>query len=310
MRSRDRNQPGLPSGPTLAGAVIQRALPRPPRIPSQQLQDEAPDERSYMARMLTLATMPHHKPKQNEFVRRNGHYTLTMLAQSDIGLPYGTIPRLLLIWLTNEAVRTRSREIVLGNSLSAFMRQLGMTPTGGKKGTITSLRAQMRRLFACTITCVYDHPTHAWSLDAIRLVDQAIQWWQPHAGHISSASGWQSVLLLGERFFQEAIDSPVPLSVDAIRRLRRSSFALDIYCWLTHRLSYLQRPTLIPWTSLQAQFGSGYQFNARGLLDFRKVFRARLNTVCKIYPTAKITYDTHGVQLHRSSPHVPRRTPS
>ena len=36
-------------------------------------------------------------------------------------LPYGNIPRLLLAWVCTEAVRTQSRELVLGASLSAFM---------------------------------------------------------------------------------------------------------------------------------------------------------------------------------------------
>ena len=33
-------------------------------------------------------------------------------------LPYGNLPRLLIAWLCTEAVRTQSRELVLGRSLS------------------------------------------------------------------------------------------------------------------------------------------------------------------------------------------------
>ena len=54
----------------------------------------------FMARALVQATMPHKKVKGNEFTRVNGAYTLTMLSPSIIGLPYGSIPRLLLAWLT------------------------------------------------------------------------------------------------------------------------------------------------------------------------------------------------------------------
>ena len=306
MRSRDRNQRGLPPGPTPAGAIIQRALPRPPRTPPQQLQDEAPDERSYMARMLTLATMPHRATTCNEFVRRNGHYTLTMLAPSSVGLPYGTIPRLVLMWLTSEAVRIRSREIALGESLSAFMRRLNMIPTGGQWGSITQLRKQMRRLFACSITCEYNDPREGWSLDAVRVVDRAAQWWQPHVG---GAPGWHSALVLGERFYDEVIDSPVPLSVDALRQLRRSPLALDIYCWLTHRLSYLRRPTLIDWSSLQTQFGAGYPCDARGLRDFRRAFGRELRRVRAIYQQARIEAAPPGLRLRPSPPHVARATP-
>ena len=38
-------------------------------------------------------------------------------------LHYGTLPRLLLAWVCTEAVRTQSRELVLGDSLSVFMRK-------------------------------------------------------------------------------------------------------------------------------------------------------------------------------------------
>lgn len=41
-------------------------------------------------------------------------------------------------------------------------------------------------------------------------------------------------------------------------RALRSPLALDIYCWLTYRASYLRRPTEIPWTALALQFGAGY----------------------------------------------------
>ena len=39
-------------------------------------------------------------------------------------LPFGNLPRLLLAWVCIEAVRTGSREIILGKSLSEFMRKL------------------------------------------------------------------------------------------------------------------------------------------------------------------------------------------
>jgi hypothetical protein len=37
-----------------------------------------------------------------------------------MGIPYGTIPRLLLFWVTTEAVRTKKRRLELGNTLSSY----------------------------------------------------------------------------------------------------------------------------------------------------------------------------------------------
>jgi Tol biopolymer transport system component len=49
------------------------------------------------------ATLPHSDPKTNEFVRRNGHFTLSILAPKDVGLPYGRYPRLVLAYLKGES---------------------------------------------------------------------------------------------------------------------------------------------------------------------------------------------------------------
>ena len=61
-----------------------------------------------------------------QYIRKNGPYTLVMSAVGENGrLPYGNLPRLLLAWVSTEAVRTQRRELILGRSLSEFMRKLG-----------------------------------------------------------------------------------------------------------------------------------------------------------------------------------------
>ena len=114
-------------------------------------------ERAYMARQLVQCTLPHRNPgKVEAWVRRNGNAALVIQAGWDtqkscsIGYPYGTIPRLLLFWVITEAVQTKSRRLQLGESISAFMRELGWIPSsagGGKRSDAKRLRDQMRRLF-------------------------------------------------------------------------------------------------------------------------------------------------------------------
>jgi len=50
----------------------------------------------------------------------------------------------------------------------------------------------------------------------------------------------------------------VPIDLRVLKVLR-SPMALDIYCWLTYRNSYLRKPSRIPWGALAAQFGADYQ---------------------------------------------------
>ena len=83
--------------------------------------EEDPDL-GFMARMMALCSLPRTNPgNRKEYVRRNGPYTLVMTSGFNNKLPFGNLPRLLLAWVSTEAVRTQSRELVLGRSLSKFM---------------------------------------------------------------------------------------------------------------------------------------------------------------------------------------------
>ena len=69
----------------------------------------------------------HQSGNRTRYVRRNGPYTLVMSTNGLYKLPFGNLPRLILAWVCTEAVRTQSRVLILGDSLSDFMRELGST---------------------------------------------------------------------------------------------------------------------------------------------------------------------------------------
>jgi hypothetical protein len=258
----------------------------------------------YMARSLVQATLPHSKMAGNEFVRKNGAYTLTILAPSEIGLPYGSIPRLLTAWVTTEAVRTKSYELELGNTLSEFMRELGLVPTGGRWGSITSLREQIWRLFSCSISCHYENEDRRIA-NNYHIASKAELWWDPQRPKQSSL--WQSTVTLSQDFFKEIIENPIPIDMRALKALKRSPMALDIYCWLTYRMSYLRKPGYpIPWEALQLQFGAGYPFTAQGKSDFKKKFLLALKKVLIIY-RAEIEITQEGLVLIPGLTHIKKR---
>ena len=119
---------------------------------------EADADLGFMARLLALCSLPRTNPGQRyRYVRRNGPYTLVMSATGLNKLPFGNLPRLLLAWVCTEAVRTQSRELFLGRSLSEFMRTLGISgDSGGSRGELTRLRNQMKRLFRCSVSLNYE----------------------------------------------------------------------------------------------------------------------------------------------------------
>jgi hypothetical protein len=255
----------------------------------------------YMARALVQATIPHKKVVGNEFTRRNGNFILSILAPTMIGLPYGSIPRLLISWLTTEAVLTKQRTICLGDTLSSFMQKLGLVPTGGRWGSITRLKEQTKRLFASSISCYY--PTAEREAEkGFRVVDSHDIWWTPK--NLNKTLLFDSVVTLSETFFNEISKNPVPIDLRILQELKKSPLALDIYCWLTYRMSYLRKTSHVPWTILQIQFGSDYSINEQGRRDFKRAFIRELKKVCILYSEAKIETDTNTLILKPSKTHI------
>ena len=256
----------------------------------------------YMARVLVQATMPHKNTPGAEFKRSNGIFTLTILSPSEVGLPYGTYPRLLLAWLTSEAVKTRKPEVVLGPTLSGFMNELGLIPAGGRWGTISRLKDQMKRLFSSYVSFRVESDMENLGV-GFPVAFKYHLWWDPKSP--DQAALWLSTVTLSYDFFNEIVDRPVPIDMRALKALKRSPLALDIYCWLTYRMSYLNRKTEIPWEALITQFGVGYPYTKLGVRHFKSKFLYHLRKVLVVYPAAKVDDGTYGLLLRPSKPHIP-----
>ena len=118
---------------------------------------EADADLGFMARTMALCSLPRTNPGNRlQYKRVNGPFTLYMVAGGGNKLPFGNLPRLILEWVCTETVRTGSRELFLGKSLSGFMRTLDIYSNSGR--VHTRLRNQIKRLFGCTVTMVYEEP--------------------------------------------------------------------------------------------------------------------------------------------------------
>ena len=97
---------------------------------------EADPDLGFMARTMALCSLPRTNPgNRKEYKRVNGPFTLYMVAGGGNKLPFGNLPRLILAWVSTEAVRTQSRVLVLGKSLSEFMRTLDIYSSSGGEST-------------------------------------------------------------------------------------------------------------------------------------------------------------------------------
>ena len=260
-----------------------------------------------MAKMLVQTTLPHRAQPGKQYTRSDGDVTLSITDLGGAGLPYGAYPRLILVWMTTEALRTGERRLELGRSLSSFMGQLGLQCTGGHWGTIPRFRGQMERLFGAAISTRWrrDHEgqNHAGGSNLL-LAEEFDLWWTPQT--LPEPGLGQSSVTLSQRFFAQLVEAPVPLDLRAIKALKRSPLSLDLYAWATRRVSYLKKPLRIPWASFQLSFGAGYAETPQGRSRFRGNAIEALRRVKVVYPQLKIEILQDGILLYPSLTHVPK----
>ena len=217
--------------------------------------NEADPDLGFMARLMALCSLPRSNPGNRlQYKRVTGPYTLIMTATGNYKLPYGNLPRLLMAWISTEATTTQSRVLVLGDSLSEFMRTLGVlsSDSGGSTGVRTRLRNQMNRLFHASVELSYEDK-HRKQFVASRVVDRGEFWWDPKRP--DKRSLWNSKIELGEKFFQEIVSHPVPLDMNTLGALKRSPLGLDLYLWLVYRTFPLRAPQRLTWRQVYRQFG-------------------------------------------------------
>ena len=265
---------------------------------------EADADLGFMARLLVLCSLPRTNPGNRlQYKRVNGPYKLIMIAGGDNKLPFGNVPRLLLAWLCTEAVRTQSRELVLGSSLSEFMGKVGMASVGGAR---TRLRNQMKRLFRCQIELIHEHE-HGDRSIASRVADRTEFWWNERKPNERTL--WDSKIRLGEDFFQEIVRHPVPLDLNILKALSRSPLGLDLYLWAVYRTFTLKRPIRLSWPRLYGQFGvdPAKADDNRTVQDFRKDCLRELKKIKTAWPDLNY-YTPKGVlQLYPSKPAITPR---
>ena len=230
----------------------QRAFTRFDQVNQLVRASEADPDLGFMGRTMALCSLPRSNPGNRlQYKRVNGPFTLYMNAVGDNKLPYGNLPRLLLAWVCTEAVRTQSRELVLGRSLSEFMRTLDIYSNSGR--VHTRLRNQMKRLFGCTVTMVYEEPGGFVRVSSL-VADKHEFWWNERKP--DEPTRWESKIELGEKFFNEIIHHPVPIDMNTLTALKRSPLGLDLYLWLVYRTFSLRAPQWLTWQQLYGQFGA------------------------------------------------------
>lgn len=210
-----------------------------------------------------------------------------------VGVPYGSVARLILLFLQTEALRTNSREVELGRSLRHWLTKIGASIGGSNARAV---RDQAERISRCRLTF------HIHGSGKVGLVNQSIV---DRALFIEDGGQKQGRLSLetaklSEGFFEQLKRHPVPIEEAAIKAISNNPAALDAYLWLAYRLHVLSCDRLITWKALKSQFGTGY----KELFHFKPRFTQSLALATAVYPAAKIDIRDEGVVLKPSRPPV------
>ena len=263
---------------------------------------EADPDLGFMARTMALCSLPRTNPGNRILYKRaNGPFTLYMQAGPEYKLPFGHLPRLLMAWISTEAVQTQSRVLILGDSLSDFMRALGIYSSDGK--AYTRLRNQMERLFNAHVRLVYEDE-HGKQFVSSAIADRGEFWWDPKRPNERVL--WDSKIELGEKFFNEIINHPVPLDMNTLTAMKRSPLGLDLYMWVAYRTFTLNRPMRLSWPRLYQQFGADPDKASNNVTvqRFRKDCLRELKKIKLAWPELNYATAKGVLILHPSTPKI------
>lgn len=250
-----------------------------------------------------MAALPHKKISESIWRREGGSIQLLVESGLDkenkaVGVPFGAMARLILLYLQTQAVRTRSREVELGSSMNAWLKAMGVS-VGGK--TYIAVRDQANRISRCRLTFTRIN-AGAEIITNGAFVRDAIMPIESENGN--QLSFWKEAVRLDEGFYESLIEHPLPLREIAIRQISNKSKAIDIYIWLAYRLHVLNDPLTLSWNTLKNQFGPEY----KELRYFKKDIVTPLKIALSVYPEAKVQMDDkYGIILYPSPPPIPEK---
>ncbi|MFD1961775.1 replication protein RepA [Novosphingobium panipatense] len=211
-----------------------------------RVRDEEPVP-AFLHSALCAMSLPTKRPKDETqpILREDGKYALAINPRpvlqnvdgkpvlKSLGVPYGAYPRVALIYLLSQAVTKRSRDVYLGRNFTEWMRRLGyQTVSYGPRGTANRMREQVDRLLACEWQIRWDGTEAEDNAFAVRDVKISNE----YAGSLEKNGAFAREIRMSEGFYAHLIDHAVPLNEVAIRELKGTPTALDLYTYLAYRL--------------------------------------------------------------------------
>jgi hypothetical protein len=258
---------------------------------------------SYYTPILIQCTLPHSDPKTPSYAKTNGDFSLIVSSGFDsdgkpYGVPYGSLPRLVLAYIITRVIETGERRIDLSSHFGGFIKAIGYTGNlRGNSRQAKSVHNQLMSLLLASIRFEISEGTAEQGRMAgvnINIADEYSLWWD--FKHPEQGSLWGSHIEISEKFRKAILSAPVPLRTDILKAHRKSPLELDVYMWVSYRLFVMQKigqeSISLGYGRLQGQFGTGI-----GVKDYRK-FRSRLKEAFASVDESWRTPDGEKQSLH------------
>ena len=264
-------------------------------------------DRHYIHSVLALCALPYRRPEDGtrDFLREYGKSSLVVQAgylkdpitgkMAPQGLPYGPKARLLMLHICTMAVRQKTHQIEIADSMSAFIRDLGFPVTGGQRGTINQFKEQLNRLAASRMQIGVWREDRATTISTQPI--EAFDIWLP--SNPDQRTLWSTTLTLDKRFYETLRQHALPIDIRTLRAFTQSAKQIDIVLWLAYRLRSVTKPLMISWDALQTQFGCDVTSRAR---KFRQGFADDIAHIAEVFPRVPIRLTEVGMQLNPSDP--------
>jgi hypothetical protein len=267
-----------------------------------EIDQDDPLDIVYQHSLFCQVALPRSRPEGRVFERTYGNGLVRLEAgvlydgykMIQQPLPAGPKPRLALIHINSQAVKTRSPYVDIGHSCAEFLRRLGLNDQSGN--TYTLFKREMKALAACRMTLGFTVGSEAVTIDT-KPIEEFRAWMATEQNRIIL---WPTCLELSRKYLDSLLEHAVPLDTRAVSALAHSAMALDAYSFLARRLYTLEKSVKVTWRQFHRQFGHEF----KDWRNFKQRFIPALRAALVVYPSAKVEEATGGLLLKPSLPPV------
>lgn len=265
------------------------------------------DDIRHLHSVLAICGLPYDRQplEVREFSREQGNMAIDVMAGSLRGpngsktlqpLPFGPKARLILMHLCSEAIRQQSPTIEIADTFTAFVREMGFSDSGGRKGPLTAFREQLNALATCSIKI------SSWSGSNVRSrqffpIEEMNVWLSTDQ---DQPSLWPSTVTFSQPMYDSLQKHALPVNARAVRAFQGSARKLDLYFWLGWRMHNIKEPLHISWDAITEQFGAGFKRQR----DFKAKFKEEVAHLTEVLPKLPLKLTEKGMVLHPAEPAV------